>query len=405
MTWYRWTAAASSPTWRWPTGWKQRCHGFDIERIDYADDTGVAKRALVAHRGPTGGIALSGHMDTVPDTGWQEDPWSAHLGSDGILHGLGSTDMKGPVAATIVAARALPERVPITLLITTDEETTKQGARLIAQRSELVRRVKPAGIIVAEPTSLVPVRGHRSHIAFTCVATGVQAHSSTGRGRNANWELIPFLMEMKGVFERLRSDASLQDPDYDPPFSDFNVVIDNHGAAVNVTVPKATARIKFRYSAKMDPTPVLQAVQDAAGRFGIAVSEAREGFPPELPPDHQLVRLCVDVTRQARRHRALRHRRIRTPGDRAVRRAGTRRHSRGTHADREGARRRPHRRSAGVHGAGRALSAGLRRSCCRPAAHSRPTPRRDRPPPGRARCGRRSRSGNASHPSSCHRRR
>ena len=107
--------------------------GFDIERIDYTDDAGVAKRALVAHRGPLGGIALSGHMDTVPDTGWQEDPWSARLGSDGILHGLGSTDMKGPVAAAIVAARALPERVPITLLITTDEETTKQGARLIAQ--------------------------------------------------------------------------------------------------------------------------------------------------------------------------------------------------------------------------------------------------------------------------------
>ena len=96
--------------------------GFDIERIDYLDDAGVAKRALVAHRGPMeGGIALSGHMDTVPDTGWQEDPWSARLGPDGVLHGLGSTDMKGPVAAAIVAARSLPERVQITLLITTDE--------------------------------------------------------------------------------------------------------------------------------------------------------------------------------------------------------------------------------------------------------------------------------------------
>ncbi len=269
--------------------------GFDIERIDYTDDAGVAKRALVAHRGPDGGIAFSGHMDTVPDTGWQEAPWSARLGSDGILHGLGSTDMKGPVAAAIVAARALPAHVPITLLITTDEETTKQGARLVAQTSELVRRMKPHGIIVVEPTKMAPVRGHRSHIAFTCVATGVQAHSSTGRGRNANWDLIPFLMEMKSVFERLRSDTMLQDAAYDPPFSDFNVVIDNHGAAMNVTVPKATARIKFRYSARVDPTPVLQAVREAANRFGIAVNEAREGFPPELPEEHPLVRLCADV--------------------------------------------------------------------------------------------------------------
>jgi acetylornithine deacetylase len=80
--------------------------GFDIERIDYVDPAGVAKRAIVAHRGPTGGIALSGHMDTVPDTGWQEDPWSARVDADGILHGLGSTDMKGPVASAIVAARS-----------------------------------------------------------------------------------------------------------------------------------------------------------------------------------------------------------------------------------------------------------------------------------------------------------
>jgi acetylornithine deacetylase/succinyl-diaminopimelate desuccinylase-like protein len=269
--------------------------GFDVERLDYTDDAGVAKRALVAHRGGAGGIALSGHMDTVPDTGWQQNPWSARVDADGILHGLGSTDMKGPVAAAIVAARTLPASVPITLLITTDEETTKQGARLIAQRSEMVREVKPHGIIVVEPTGMVPVRGHRSHIAFTCVATGVQAHSSTGRGHNANWDLIPFLVEMKSVFERLRTDTALQDPDYTPPFSDFNVIIDNHGAAMNVTVPKATARIKFRYSAKVDPAPVLAAVHDAAQHFGIAVTDAREGFPPELPADHALVRLCADV--------------------------------------------------------------------------------------------------------------
>jgi acetylornithine deacetylase len=269
--------------------------GFEIERVDYTDPAGVAKRALVAHRGGAGGLAFSGHMDTVPDTGWQEDPWSARIDPDGVLHGLGSTDMKGPVAAAIVAARNLPAGVPISLLITTDEETTKQGARLIAERSELVRRIQPVGILVAEPTGMVPVRGHRSHIAFTCVATGIQAHSSTGKGHNANWDLIPFLVEMKAVFERLRSDPSLHDPEYDPPFSDFNLVIDNHGAAVNVTVPKATARIKFRRSAKLDPAPILRAVHEAAARHGIAVSEAREGAPPDLPADHPLIRLCAET--------------------------------------------------------------------------------------------------------------
>ena len=158
-------------------------HGFEVERLDYQDAAGVAKRVLVARRGGgAGGIAFSGHMDTVPDTGWQEDPWSGRTDADGALHGLGSTDMKGPVAAAILAARALPADVPVTLLITTDEETTKAGARHIVQHSALVRAAKPRLIVVVEPTGMIPVRGHRSHIGFTCVAKGVQAHSASGAG-------------------------------------------------------------------------------------------------------------------------------------------------------------------------------------------------------------------------------
>ncbi len=117
------------------------------------------------------------------------------------------------------------------------------------------------------------------------------------------------------------------------------MVIDNHGAAVNVTVPKATARIKFRYSAKVDPSPVLQAVYGAASRFGIAVTEAREGFPPELPADHPLVRLCVDLVGRpagtapygtdASELQAIAPCVVLGPG----------RHRRGAHADGEGARR------------------------------------------------------------------
>lgn len=269
--------------------------GFELEALDYTDPAGVAKRVLVAHRGGPGGLALSGHMDTVPDTGWQEDPFSARIDAAGVLHGLGSADMKGPVAAAVTAAHALPASVPVTLLLTTDEETTKQGAREIVARSALARRAAPRAIAVVEPTRLIPLRGHRSSINFTVTAEGVQAHSSTGAGRNANWALIPFLAEMKTLFERLRTDPALQDPAYDPPFSDFNLTLDNHGTAVNVTVPRATARIKFRYSARIDPAPVQAAVQKAAARAGVTVREAREGAPPELPAEHPLIRLAATL--------------------------------------------------------------------------------------------------------------
>jgi acetylornithine deacetylase/succinyl-diaminopimelate desuccinylase-like protein len=271
--------------------------GFDVRRIDYADANGIAKRVLVAHRGPRGGYALSGHMDTVPETGWTNPPWTPRV-VDGVLHGLGSVDMKGPVAACIVAARGMPADVPVTLLLTTDEETSKQGARAVAA-SDAARSLGLKGIVVAEPTGLAPVRGHRSHIEYTAVATGVQAHSSTGLGTNANWALIPFLVEMKTVFERLRHDPAFHDAAYDPPFSDFNLIIDNHGTAVNVTVAKATVRIKFRRSRSIDYSGIEAAVRNAAARAGVTLTEKREGTPPELSADHPLIALGVAVSGQA----------------------------------------------------------------------------------------------------------
>ena len=272
--------------------------GFAIERIDYADANGVAKRVLVAHRGGEGGIAFAGHMDTVPDTSWTTDPWSGEV-ADGKLHGLGSSDMKGPFAAAVTAALALPESVPVTLLVTTDEEITKQGALVLAERSQLARQVKPKAIVVTEPTGMRPLRGHRSHVHFYVTATGVQAHSSTGRGRNANWDLLDFLVEMKALDRRLHEDKSLQDADYDPPFSDFNLILDNHGTAMNVTVAKATARIKYRYTAKINPAPVVAAVKAAAERAGLALAMERDGNPPELPLSHPLVQLAAEITGEA----------------------------------------------------------------------------------------------------------
>lgn len=268
--------------------------GFEIERIDHTDACGVAKRSLVARRGGRGGLALSGHMDTVPETGWSGDPWAATV-TDGVLHGLGAVDMKGPLAAGIVAARRMPAETPVTLLISSDEETTKEGAHHIATRSVLAREAGLAGIVLVEPTAMTPVRGHRVNVEFTVTAAGVQAHSSTGRGANANWALIPFLAEMRALHFRLREDAAFHDAAYDPPYSDFNLTLDNHGTALNVTVPRATARLKFRYSRGLDPAPVIALVRAAAARAGLEVSERAEGAPPELPPDAPLVRMAEQV--------------------------------------------------------------------------------------------------------------
>ena len=120
-------------------------------------------------------------------------------------------------------------------------------------------------------------------------------------GRNANWALIPFLAEMRAIHQRLRDDPALHDAAYDPPFSDFNLVVDNHGTAVNVTAARATARIKFRASRALDTAPILDAVREAAARAGIKLTIAAEGPPPELAADHPLIALASGLTGQAPR--------------------------------------------------------------------------------------------------------
>ena len=104
---------------------------------------------------------------------------------------------------------------------------------------------------------------------------------------------------MKVLQERLRDDPAFHDPGYDPVISDFNCTIDNHGAPVNMTVPTATVRIKFRYSARINPSEVVAAVHASATRAGLALTEAREGLPPDTPLNHPLIDLASAVTGHA----------------------------------------------------------------------------------------------------------
>lgn len=72
-----------------------------------------ARPNLVATlRGAGGGrsLVLNGHVDTVAPvrggTTWDGDPWGPER-RDGVLHGLGATDMKGGLVAAWLAVRAL----------------------------------------------------------------------------------------------------------------------------------------------------------------------------------------------------------------------------------------------------------------------------------------------------------
>lgn len=87
-------------------------------------------------------LVLCGHMDTKPigDAAWSVDPLGAEISGD-RLYGLGSADMKGALAAMVLAARNLARGGALrsgrlSLLFTADEEDgAHHGAQYLAGRA------------------------------------------------------------------------------------------------------------------------------------------------------------------------------------------------------------------------------------------------------------------------------
>lgn len=78
------------------------------ERRDYSGRPNLAARMKGAGGGKT--LILSGHIDTMPagKTHWKHDPFGGEI-ADGKLYGRGSFDMKGGIAAELMALKILRE--------------------------------------------------------------------------------------------------------------------------------------------------------------------------------------------------------------------------------------------------------------------------------------------------------
>lgn len=111
---------------------------------------------LFAVRKGTGGgrsILLTGHPDVVAEgEGWTQDPFGAKI-IDGRMYGRGTVDMKGGIAAMIMAAHAIQQagvrlKGDVKVGITPDEEAGGMGALDLVHREG----VRADGAIMTEPS-------------------------------------------------------------------------------------------------------------------------------------------------------------------------------------------------------------------------------------------------------------
>lgn len=130
-------------------------------------------------------LVLCGHMDTKPvgDAAWTVDPLRATLDGD-HLYGLGSVDMKGALAAMLLAAARLAADPPaagrLSLLFVADEE---DGAAFGAQHLAASGELDADGFVIGEAAG-IEADFDRLHLASRgiararVVARATQGHSS-----------------------------------------------------------------------------------------------------------------------------------------------------------------------------------------------------------------------------------
>ncbi|MDZ7870448.1 MAG: succinyl-diaminopimelate desuccinylase [Rheinheimera sp.] len=158
--------------------------GFDIESMFFEDTLN-----LWARRGQGKPLfCFAGHTDVVP-TGpleqWNSPPFEPEI-RDGLLYGRGTADMKGSLAAMIVATERFLAKKPtltgdIAFLITSDEEGPFiNGTKRVIETLE-ARQEKISWCLVGEPSSTNQVgdvikNGRRGSLTGYLKIKGVQGH-------------------------------------------------------------------------------------------------------------------------------------------------------------------------------------------------------------------------------------
>jgi acetylornithine deacetylase/succinyl-diaminopimelate desuccinylase len=166
-------------------------------------------------------LLLCGHTDTVPVNSGEAGVGFSGEVRDGRLHGRGSVDMKGAVAAMAAVVVALRGRLPagrVTFAAVIDEEMESLGTEKLVETS-----FRAEGAIVGEPTNNRIALGHKGLEWLEVHFDGRSAHGGTPeRGISAISAAGEFVaMVERELKARL---ASRRHPVLGPPTLNFGTI-------------------------------------------------------------------------------------------------------------------------------------------------------------------------------------
>jgi acetylornithine deacetylase len=295
-----------------------KTHGFRVHphRIEIA---GTPQLNLVAWAGPPrpDGLAISGHLDTVPyagQPGWNRDPLKLGVDAERVW-GRGTSDMKGFLAECVAAAAALDIRAlkrPLVFIFTSNEEVGCFGAKSLSGALDSILGETPAPKLVwiGEPTSWQVQHAHKSIVLFDVTVRGMGGHSGApGQGVNA----IAVAGRALEAIGHLQAERRTPNDRFvqifpDAPHDVLNIGTIAGGIAPNIIAEQCRFAITYRALPDADPLELYREVErrlaaldphDYASRNHRAAIEV--GAPMVVPPllaprDTALERALLEVT-------------------------------------------------------------------------------------------------------------
>jgi len=223
-------------------------------------------------------IVLAGHTDVVPtgpEDAWRFPPFTPTV-ADGCLYGRGSADMKGSLAAMLVATRRFLARYPdhgssIAYLITSDEEGPAVDGTIKVVDWLADQGIRPDYALVGEPSSAETVGdviriGRRGSLNGRLTVRGIQGHVAyPDQASNPIHRVLAPLAELIDTTWDDGNDAF-------PPTSFQISNLTSGTGATNVIPGNLTALFNFRYSTEQTAEGLMTQVERLLDRHAIDYS-------------------------------------------------------------------------------------------------------------------------------------
>jgi succinyl-diaminopimelate desuccinylase len=247
--------------------------GFTVEPMNFGDT-----QNFWAWRGQGSTLAFAGHTDVVPtgdEKNWDNPPFEPVI-RDGMLYGRGAADMKGSLAAMVVAAERFVAANPnhqgrLAFLITSDEEASATHGTVKVVEALMARNERLDYCLVGEPSSTERVgdvvkNGRRGSITANLRIHGVQGHVAYPHLADN-----PVHRAMSALNELVTIEWD-QGNEFFPPTS-MQIANVQAGTGSNNVIPgEMFVQFNFRFSTELTDILIKQRVQELLDRHNLNYS-------------------------------------------------------------------------------------------------------------------------------------